>query len=367
MAFINWAAHRLMNKTQQLEQVAVEKTEIASAEAYYREPVPMLPGMLDRVTDTDPFTNLEDQLGIARGGEMEHAATVAYHLRKAHILGSSIYKDGMRLAMAANGKNALQEAAASVRHKAQAFPQAVLTTNFATHNWFGEWLLDANAEALLAQELGMPAIELVRDQPFGHAPRYREIFALDGFVFSPERAVVDELVVLQDFGQNANRRARFQELRKRARSVTGKYSGHRVFLVRGRHGQLRLLQNEDRAIEWAAQRGFHIVDPMTMSVDEVLAELRDARCVVGVESSTMTHAALVMQPGGTVVSIVPPDRFCINNCDYLQAMGLGYALMVAHPAPGGGFYADLGELEETVALAQDNFKQSADDPVGEVA
>jgi len=182
----------------------------------------------------------------------------------------------------------------------------------------------------------------------------------------PVRAKVGELLVLEDFAQNSHRRARVAKLRERARKVPGKHQGHSVFMVRGSHGQLRLLENEPEAIEHFAAKGFHIVDPMKMSVDEVLSELRDAKWVVGVESSTFLHAALVMDQQGSIVSMVPPDRFCINGADHIQALGCGYSLMVAEPGKNGGFYANLDELEATLELAKKSFGGDQDAPAANV-
>lgn len=362
MEFINWAAHRVTGNTPSLEEVAFKQTILAPAEDFVREPTPMLDGMLDRVTGTDPYTTLDDQFRVARGGRFTHAATIAYHLRNAQILRDSVYAGGMRIAI---GKGGASHDVMGAFGKKEHFDKGVLVSNFVTHHWFGEWLLDANAQALMAERLGMPALELVRDHPYDHAPRYREIFNLS--VQPVRSAAVDELIILQDQGQNADRSERLRELRSRARQVPGKNSGHGVFLVRGSHGQLRLLENEEQAMRWAEGLGFHVVDPMAMGVDEVLAELRDARWVVGVESSTMLHAALVMHPQGAIVSIVPPDRFCINSRDYLQALGIGYVLMVAKPGQQGGFHVDLGELKATLELAQARFDDSGREQAKETA
>jgi capsular polysaccharide biosynthesis protein len=356
MTLIDWAWRRLAGRQEGLDEASFERVVLAPEEPFVRERVPMLDGMLDRVTGTDPNTTLDDQLAIARGGPSAHAATIAWHLRDAQVFRHAVYARGMRLVHGRGG--ARRDAADLLRGvAAMRIDKGLLVANFVTNHWFGEWLLDTNARAVLAQALGLVPIDIEKERPYEHAARYGEILRLP--LVPVRHAEVGELVVLQDHGQNAHRRARFQELRRRARARPGKRCDHGVFLVRGRHGQLRLLENEAAAIEWARGIGFHIVDPMALSVDETLAELRDARWIVGVESSAMMHATLVMHPDGAIASIVPPNRFCINLRDYCEAMGLGYALMVAQPGDAGGFRADIREVEATLALAQARYGSEA--------
>lgn len=351
MTLSHWALRRIAGKPRSLADAAFKQEVLAPERHYVREPAPMLPGMLDRVTATDPLATLEDQLAIARGGPWTHAATIAYYLRDAQVLPNAVYAGGTRYSY---GKgNAVADAKRLLDTGTQRVDRGLLVSTFVTNHWFGDWLLDSNARALFAQQQGLAPIDVIKPRRYDHAARYADIFGLPRV--EARHARVGELVVMQDHGMTPHRRARLHELRRRARALPGKRSGHGVFLVRGRQGQLRLLENEAEAIDWARGIGFHIVDAMAQSVDETLAELRDARWVVGVESSAMVHATLVMDPRGALVSIAPPDRFIINMRDYAQGVDLGYALMVAQPGQAGGFYADLGELEATLALAQARF------------
>jgi len=190
---------------------------------------------------------------------------------------------------------------------------------------------------------------MVRSDEYSHARRYEELFQLD--FTKLKRAQVEELLVVDDWGHPPEKAERYKTLRERARSLSGRQSGHDVFVLRGNSGQLRSLANEAACVDWARQRGFTIVDPTRMTVDELMYECRDARCVLGVEGSGLLHGLVCMSANGFLLGIVAADRFVVSSKEYADAMGIPVALVVADKGDLNHFEVDIRELELTYELA----------------
>ena len=119
----------------------------------------------------------------------------------------------------------------------------------------------------------------------------------------------DELIVIDDHANNNHRKGRAQDMRRRLLRGRNTLPTPGVFLVRGRHGSARVLENEEQiASRLAAEYGFRVMQPEDHSVDALIEACGQARIIAGVEGSQLAHGLAVMPAGGTLLTLQPPDR-----------------------------------------------------------
>lgn len=307
----------------------------------------MLPGMLDRARQCPASADLETQKRIARGGLMPYPSTDIYELGDALIEQTSVLVNGRGQSL--GWKGTAREVLSGVGQHCEKIESALLVSNHHSITYFGDWLFENTARVLFAKELGYKAVAVSVSPPYSHEPRYKAIWGLNYEGFA--RARIKNLMVMSE-GHTPLKAQKFLQLRAIARNRVGNRKNHGVFVIRGRSGQTRHLVNEQECIDWATSKGFSIVDPAKMSVDQLLDEMHDAKWIVGVEGSGLLHGLLVMHPEGVMLGIVAADRFIVSSKDYADALNLRTALIVADKGGIDGFTLDIAELEQTYHLAQ---------------
>jgi len=161
---------------------------------------------------------------------------------------------------------------------------------------------------------------------------------------SVARAHFDEVIVLQDFGQNSHKKKRYEVLRSRLRERVRGVGAKRVLLRRGNLGQSRAIVNAPEFESYLSSQGFSIVEPETLTPLEVAAQTMGAEVVIGVEGSQIPHALLTMADGGILCCLQPPSRFNNTIKGYTDCLDMQYAILVGRPAPGG-FSIDMDGLK----------------------
>jgi hypothetical protein len=311
---------------------------IAPAEAKTVPPAVFLDGELERVRGLQEDTTMAIEMSRVRGGIHQHAATTAHRLRNVTLVGGRLFAGAMNHRMSQLSDRGGEGEPVRMRH-------AAVSSTLMGSIYFGHWMHDDLSLRLAAQTLA-PPVDIAR-QTYRHEGGYRELLA------QPEHRVArgrfDELILLQDWGQNAGKRGRFEELRARLRrSVVGD-GNRRVYIKRGRSRSAsgRDLLNAGALEAHLVAQGFVVVDPDSMAAGQIAAAVRDASLVVGVEGSHLAHAIYAIADRGTLLAIQPPHRF--NNVfkDITDAMALRYAFIVGEPAPGG-FDVDLGRLDRLI-------------------
>ena len=115
------------------------------------------------------------------------------------------------------------------------------------------------------------------------------------------------------------------------------------YLRRGAAGESRVLVNE-AALESALQSlGFDVIDPDQLSAREIARRSLDARLIMGVEGSHLSHALFSAADGACFLVVQPPYRFAMPYKEFTDRMDMRFALVVADPAPGG-FAVDLNDI-----------------------
>lgn len=321
--------------------------ELAPARTAIRPAGIMLPGQLERARYAMPSTTLEFQKSVASGGPVSVPPTRVHTLRQARIEKASIYVSGKRKPL--TGMGILKEVGESRKANLRTISRGLLVSTRQGLTYFGDWLFENSSRVLLAEELGEKAISMIRNPPYGHGAHYDHHLQLN--YQKIDRAIISELLVVEDWGHHPEKAARYRVLRDRARQATGRDKGHDVFVVRGRSGQMRRLSNEDACIQWARERGFSIIDPTKMTVAELLHELRDARCVAGVEGSGLLHGLMAMASDGFLLAIVAADRFVVGSKEYADVIDIPVAMVVADKGDVAGFEVNIEELNATYELA----------------
>ncbi len=335
-------ARRLARLTpRDLREKADRTWEIAPAEEGLERPAVFLPGQLERVTGWVFAT--EHPRGAMTGGRpIVHAATRAFLLRDAVLVDGVLYKD---------------EACWHLQPQARRLPHVRVEREIARgavyctasgNKYFGNWLMDDCATYPLAAAEGTP---LTTDQPVTfHTPAYEDWLGM-----KPERvhaARIRELLIFEDVGQNSSKHRRCRSLGEKLRAhIEAPLPHPGVFILRGRTGMQRILQNEvELAERLRDQRGFRILDPSKVDVPTIVRTCAGARAVVGIEGSGLMHGIMHLPIGGAVVALEPPNRFVRVYKDLTDRDGQSFAFVVGALAGKGDFTIDADELERTLDL-----------------
>ena len=316
-----------------LQDVSSKRWTICPAERGRVPPAIFLEDDLDKITAVMEDTTREQEMARIRGGEVEHAAAVAYRISDCELLDGSLYKGSVRLPLTKQSEHLI---GADVN---EFITEGALAGSYYGSFYFGHWLTDDLTLYFAAEPLGKPVI--AARPPYGHEPDYREL--LDIHPHPATRARFGSLVIFDDFGQNSFKRKRYEEIRARLLKVPAAATGGRVFIRRGHQGAARTLTNSTEIENILRSQGFRILDPEHSTVYEIIEATRSARLVVGLEGSHMLHCIYTMAQNGGICVLQPPYRF--NNVlkNYSDCLGMTYGF-VTGGACEGGFFVDPGEL-----------------------
>ena len=329
-----------------LDEIAVERWEIAPAEVISVPPAIILPGQTERITRTE-FASLDHVIRSLAGNPAERfGPTMAYRLRDVDVVDGALYSAGLSMYLRARKRHLPLPARPEHRVSGS------LYETWNGNRWFGNWLLDDCLSYRLAEATGGPVTTMPCK---GHVPRYEKLLNM-----TPDRigdAHFDELIVFADYANNSHRRARAQDMRHRLLQGRTPQPNPGVFLLRSRSGDLaqrrkprdhagvvdqrkgregrcalrlqmlaqaladgacvdevrapdlRVLENEQEIAERLAhERGFRVMFPEDHSVDELMDACGGARVIAGIEGSQLNHGIAVMPPGGTLFTIQPANR-----------------------------------------------------------
>jgi hypothetical protein len=330
---------RLRRHARELESAAVRTWQIAPSYVQFAPRAFFLPNQLERITgwafcDGHPGREMEGDRRV------EHAPTRGVLLENAWLLDGVLYKGG---------------ACSHLKRRSRRFPRLVAEREIGRaavmctaggNQYFGTWLMDDCPRYALAMAEGEP---VTTDQPpSDHMRQYESWLEM-----KPTRtgaAFLHEAVIFSDAGQNRDKHRRSRAItdKLRARVDTTPHPG--VFVVRGAHGQRRLLRNETELAERMRDRhGFRILDPMHSDVPTIVAACAGARIAIGIEGSALVHAVQVLEPGAGVLTLQPPMRFCPLLKHVTDRDDQHFAFVVGK-VEGEDFRIDPEELDRTLDL-----------------
>lgn len=324
-------------------ELATDVTVIAPPETEPANRLFVLDGQVEKATaGADGFSTLEEEVAIVRAREVTHDAVIRYtfedclvHEAGFDVAGGKFRKkrpDGVKL---------LTEPLTSLSG-------AAYCMSGVSERFFGHWLQDACATALLAEPDEALILDTRPDWP--HAAQYA-----DAFGFAPARAAmahVDRLTFHQDHSQGSLKRARYARMRQQlAAAFPGEAGGDEaIYFRRGASGVARLIANEDEVTDRLRREGFEVFDVEGADAGEIQRRFRRARLVVSVEGSHLNHLHFAMQPGACLITLVPADYFNAIHVGIAQAIGLRYGFLVIDPVEGG-YRVNCDDLLATLDIA----------------
>jgi hypothetical protein len=335
-----------------LQSVAVKSWDIAPGEVAIAPPAFYLPNQLDRVTGWagDQFYPFEHPRRTMEGiGRVEHGPTRGYLLKDAWLIDGTVFNGDAKSWLSPRTSRL-----PGIRVETE-IQRGALYCTAGGNRWFGSWLMDDCITYPLACEEGVPVTTAVSDKLASasrhgilHAPGYEDWLGM-----KPVRlrnGFFRELVIFDDLSQNRHKHLRFREMGDKLLSHVNANSHPGVFILRGNKGELRLLRNElELAERLRDRRGFRIIDPATSDVPTIVAACAGARVVVGIEGSHLIHGVNVLQPGGSLLVLQPPNRFlCFFK--YLTDRDQQNFGFVVGKQEGDGFSVDGDEVERTLDL-----------------
>lgn len=327
----------LAGKPQTYQEVSDKHWILCPAEESHTPSAIYLDGELDKVTGVVENLSFEFEAKRIKGTIKEHRATIAYQLTQAYILDGYVYKGAMKYALASTQESFLGSKVTDN------IPKAALACTWCGNRYFFHFMCDDLPLTLAAQQLAEAIV--VSRQPYKHEPDYRHLLGTK--VPSVKRTVCDELIIIDDVGQNQFKRKRYENLRSSLKRLEPLQTNHGVMILRGTSGSKRLLKNEIEIAQFLQSLGFSIIDPEKMSVREIASCTLGAKLIVGVEGSHLAHGIFSMADGGTILTLQPPDRFHNIYKDYTDCMDMHYAFVVGQQVTGG-FTIEPEDLARTL-------------------
>jgi len=190
-------------------------------------------------------------------------------------------------------------------------------------------------------------------QPYAHEAAYRSLLQLPA-TKHVRRGRIKRLMIYTDFAQNSLKEKRYRTLRANLRGTlaanpTPPAPG--VYIRRGNTGERRVVLNEDNVERALEERGFRIIDLTQMDAEAIAIESIDARIVVGVEGSHLSHGIFSAHDNATFVVIQPPQRFAMAYKEFTDRMGMRFAFLVGEPDPRG-FTVSIDDLHQLLDMVE---------------
>lgn len=328
-----------------LESLSVKSWEIAPGNSTISKKAYFLDNQLDRVTGT-AYT--DDPHAVMHGGiSIVHNPTRAYLLKNIWMINGSIYKGLHQFQLHHKTK---------LSNKMSYFPPLVFDTeikngsiysSYDGNEFFGLWLTDDCTNYKLAAAEGTPITTDIFTSP--HMLEYESLLNMNPY--RTNAAYLKDAVFFDDdWGNNKKKQEIFNSNKELLLSKFASNSHPGVFILRRNSGKTRIMLNEIEIAELMREKyGFKIVDVTQQSVQEIIAACAGARIIAGIEGSHLMHGLMVLEPGASVLTLQPPNRFCGVLKITTDMQDLNYAFVVGIQKEEN-FYINFEEVEKTLSL-----------------
>ena len=315
------------------------KVEVIYPATLQKSPVSKhLPGQLDRVKAVAFGGNVPEAIGQFLGNEREINATLRFEVGAAFVSRGILYSGGKRKFLSSLQKqNDLEgiNCATSI---------ASIRTSFLGSYYFGHWLLDDCATAIIPDE----GTKLFTPSPaWPDKKTYLDLFEQNiptaGLLFA------NRVIFYDDISQNEHKIARVKTIRGAVYSrLLGNTPPEIVYLKRGIGGETRRMVNEVEIIDALRHRGVLCLEAEDLETP-VINSIIGCRLFISVEGSQISHAVYGIRDGGGLLVLQPPDRFYNSHLDWAVPMGIQYGSVVGLPDEDG-FRIPIDEILKTIDL-----------------
>ena len=328
-----------------LDSLSVKSWEIAPGNTMIVPKAYFLEGQLNRVTGT-AYT--DDPNAMMHGGyEKKHEPTRAYMLKNIWMLNGTIYKDLHQFMLHPRSQ---------LKTSMNFFPpikvdteitDASIYNSFDGNAFFGLWLTDDCTMYQLAASEGVPVTSNIFASP--HMLEYESMLGMNP-IRTNATHMKNALFFDDDWGNNKSKHERFVINRNKLLAQFPGVSHPGVFILRRNSGKTRIMLNEIEIAEQLRDKyGFRIVDVTKHSVAEIISACVGAQILVGIEGSHLMHGLMVLQPGTSVLTLQPPNRFCgvLKITTDMENQNFGFVVGIPKE---DSFYIDIEEVERTIDL-----------------
>lgn len=333
-----WRRKVLRQTVPDLREIADDSWDIAPAEESVSLPAYYLPDQFDRVTGTMYTGDVRTEM--CGGVTAQEAPVRAYLVKDVILAGEALYRG-----RASTWLGPRRRDLPPVRIDNE-LSRGASYSSFNGNAFFGMWLLDDTATYRLAEGFGTPFN--LNSLPSTHTLEYERWLDM-----TPARlgnAYIRELVLFDDLHQTRHKRERCRENTRRLLARVEWKTHPGVFIMRRATGAKRILENELELAEYLRdRRGFRIVDITALSVPEIVEACAGSRVIVGVEGSHLIHGIMVLEAGASVLTLMPPDRFCSCIKRVADPEGQHFGFVVGTKT-ARGFRVDPEEIERTLDL-----------------
>lgn len=320
---------------------AVDKQEICPSEIIEGPPTKVLPGQFDRVTGAAFGRSILDEISVLQGRARRVQPTEMYCFKNVEIIRSwVITKKNYEIFGWPKNEWALKAP--------KEIGVANLTSSYQGNRYFGHWLRDDCASSLLFSKSDRNIA--VPRPSWADAEFYQSAFNLP----RPEmvqNVAISEMFYCNDIIQNSNKAKRFQILRDRIRkSILPVRANDIVYIARGVSAKARKFNNELEVANALVNRGVNVVFAEELNTSEFVRTILDARIIISVEGSQLSHAlyALRKKNAGIVV-IQPPDRLFTSHLDWARVMAVNFGTIVGIQEENG-FFVPPDDIFRTIDL-----------------
>jgi hypothetical protein len=341
--------HMMFRQGKILESLAAKSWEISPGNTTVTPKSFFLKDQLDRVTGT-AYT--DDPNAMMHGGiTIKHEPTRAYMLKNIWMINGSIYKGMNRFLLHHSSK---------LSTKMNYFPpitidteinNAAIYSSYDGNEFFGLWLTDDCTTYKLAESEGIPVTTDIFTSP--HMLEYESLLNMKPY--RTNGAYMKNAVFFDDnWGNSKNKQQLFSANKDKIAATFPGNPHPGVFILRRNSGKTRLMLNEIEIAEQLRDKyGFRIVDVTKHSVAEIISACVGAKILVGIEGSHLMHGLMVLQPGTSVLTLQPPNRFCgvLKITTDMQNLNYGFVVGIQKEE---NFYINLEEVERTIELFPGN-------------
>ena len=337
--------HPMFRQGSLLKSLAVKSWQIAPGSTSVSSKAYFLEGQLDRVTGT-AYT--DDPIAIMQGGiTIQHQPTYAHKLQNIWMLNGSVYTKLHSFLFHHRSK---------LSTKMNLFPPIIIDTeindasiysSYDGNEFFGLWLTDDCTTYKLAEAEGIPVSTDIFASP--HMLEYESLLGMNPY--RTNAAYLKNAIFFDDdWGNNSRKQELFTENKAKLLSRFPGASHPGVFILRRSSGKSRIMLNEIEIAERLRdQYGFKIVDVTQHSVSEIISACVGAQIVVGIEGSHLMHGLMVLEPGTSVLTLQPPNRFCgvLKITTDMQNLNYGFVVGIQKEE---NFYINFEEVERTMEV-----------------